>query len=400
MDVARDDSSEFERVARSREWALISARLYYHASADAIDPATVVVREGRISQVLAGGPPSGGVPSIDVGGATVVPGFWNSHVHFTEPHWAGAREAPAEGLTAHLRRFVGQYGFTTVVDTGSDPRTTLALRARIQAGEVIGPQVLTAGTGLYPPKGLPYYIRGSIPWYAPWFIPQPGHGAAAVRAVRKNLARGCDLVKLFTGSYVARGRVKPMPLPVATAAVAEAHRQGRPVFAHPSNLEGTRVALESGVDVLAHAPDSPEGVDRTLLARLVAQRTAMIPTLKMFGSTVTQDRSYLDPIYEVVRSFGALGGELLFGTDAGYMTDYSTREEFTALAECGLDWRTVLRMLTSAPAARFGQSDRASISAGGPADLVVLRDDPARDLRAFGAVRATVRNGRVLWAAP
>jgi hypothetical protein len=74
-----------------------------------------------------------------------------------------------------------------------------------------------------------------------------------------------------------------MPLDVARAAVAVAHANHQIAFAHPSNLEGVRIAMDSGVDVLAHAPDTVEGVDDALLAELVAHHMSMIPTLKLFS---------------------------------------------------------------------------------------------------------------------
>ena len=84
---------------------------------------------------------------------------------------------------------------------------------------------------------------------------------------------------------------------------------------------------------------------------------AMIPTLKMFTTTVTTDPHYMDPICDEVHQFHQLGGQLIFGTDVGYMTDYTTDGEFVELGKSGLDWKTVLAMLTTNPAARMGVSD-------------------------------------------
>ncbi len=124
----------------------------------------------------------------------------------------------------------------------------------------------------------------------------------------------------------------------------------------------------------------------------------MIPTLKMFATTIGEDPRYLDPIYRVVRRFRELGGQLLFGTDVGFMPDYSTEGEYQALGRAGLDWPAVLAALTTAPAERFGVlTDRGIVSVGRRADLVLLDGDPRTDLLAFARVRATVRGGRVLF---
>jgi imidazolonepropionase-like amidohydrolase len=125
---------------------------------------------------------------------------------------------------------------------------------------------------------------------------------------------------------------------------------------------------------------------------------AMIPTLKMFATTVTTKPSYIDPIHAVVRRFRALGGEILFGTDIGYMTDYATDDELAALADCGLSSRDILRALTTAPAGRFGVlAERGTVEPGRVADLVVLPTDPARDITAFAHPLATIRGGRTIF---
>jgi imidazolonepropionase-like amidohydrolase len=128
---------------------------------------------------------------------------------------------------------------------------------------------------------------------------------------------------------------------------------------------------------------------------------AMIPTLKMFRTTVTTNPAYLDPIYAQVRRFHELGGDLIFGTDVGYMTDYDTTDEFEALALCGLSGRDILRMLTTAPTAKFNSTAATgTIEAGKAGDLTVLDGDPIDNVREFAAVRYTIRNGMVIWRRP
>ena len=82
-------------------------------------------------------------------------------------------------------------------------------------------------------------------------LPQPDTPAEAAEDVRKNIAAGSDIVKLFTGSIVAPEHIVPMPVDITTEAVAAGHGHGQLVFAHTTNLAGTRVAMQNGVDVLA-----------------------------------------------------------------------------------------------------------------------------------------------------
>jgi imidazolonepropionase-like amidohydrolase len=377
--------------------AIRHARVLPTPDSPPIEDATVLIGGGRILAVEPGVTIPSSTPVLEGAGRVVTAGFWNTHVHFTEQKWRNVTRQPVDVTEAYLHEMLTSRGFTTVVDTGSDLRHTLALRRRIDVGEVRGPSIFTAGPGIYPPRGIPYYLRDDVPLWLRAFIPQPRTPWAARRTVRRGIARGADLVKLFTGSYVERGVVRTMPEAVARAAVESAHARGKLVFSHPSNREGTEVALRAGVDVLAHPPDSTDGVDPALLQQIVDRRMAIVPTLKMFARTVGTSPDYLEPIHEVIRRFRALGGQLLFGTDVGYMTDSSTEEEFLALAECGLDGREILRMLTTAPAERFGVSDRVgAVRVGTRANLVVLDADPTEHPLAFTRIFATIRGGRIL----
>ncbi len=116
------------------------------------------------------------------------------------------------------------------------------------------------------------------------------------------------MLKLFTGSHIARDKVLPMPEAIARAAVEVARRHGQVAFSHTSGLAETMVAIRAGVNVLAHAPDSPEGVNDELWRTVAGRGMAMIPTLKMFATTVTTKPESLQPIYAEVREFHALGG--------------------------------------------------------------------------------------------
>jgi len=378
--------------------AIEHALIYTSPTDPPIADGTIVVRDGRIATVGAGLPAPADATIVPCNGCVVTAGFWNTHVHFTQPKWNFAEWKAAATLDAQLADMFLSRGFTTIIDLGSNPANTIAIRRRIERGELNGPFIYTAGTPLYPPHGVPFYLRESNPRWLVALAPQPATPQAARRIVRRNLASGADLTKLFTGSWVARGRVLPMPLNVAAAAVQQTHAEGKLAFAHPSNLAGVRVAMESGVDVLAHAADDTEGVDQALLADIVSRHMVMIPTLKMFATTVTMTPAYLDPIYAEVRQFHQLGGTLMFGTDVGYMADYSTEGEFDALTKCGLSFRDVLAMLTTNPAARLGVADqKGTIASGKLADLTILSADPAANLENFSRVQAVIRSGRVIW---
>jgi imidazolonepropionase-like amidohydrolase len=378
--------------------ALVGARIYAAPDGLPIFDGTLVVSGGKILRVgpreQVEVPP--GATVLDCQGLVITAGFQNSHVHFTEEKWAGAASQPAARLTAQLQTMLIRYGFTTVVDTASMLSNTLALRRRIEAGEVAGPRILTAGEALYPPEGVPFYVRESEPAEIVALLPQPDTAERAATLVRQHAAGGADVVKLFTGSWVARGKVLPMPQEIAGAAVAEAHRHGKLVLSHASSVAGLEVALGAGVDVLAHALDDTRGLSADHLRRMKEEDVALVPTLALFAG----DRWFFE-ILDEVRDYSRLGGQILFGTDVGYLTDYDPTQEYLLLAGAGLGWREILAALTTSPAARFGEGDRRGrIAPGLDADLVVLGRDPARDVRAFAEVRHVVRAGRLIYMAP
>jgi imidazolonepropionase-like amidohydrolase len=150
------------------------------------------------------------------------------------------------------------------------------------------------------------------------------------------------------------------------------------------------------VDVLAHALDDDRGWNETHVARMKAIRMAMIPTLKLFGG-----QSFTKYIQAEVGTYAKAGGQILFGTDVGFLTDYDTTDEFALMAGAGLDWRAILASLTTGPAERFGETlRRGRVADGLDADLVVLGADPSVDVTAFSNVRYTIRGGRIVYKAP
>ncbi len=90
---------------------------------------------------------------------------------------------------------------------------------------------------------------------------------------------------------------------------------------------------------------------------------------------------------------------MLFGTDVGYMDEYDPSDEYALMAEAGMTPRQILASLTTAPCTTFGEPARGRIAVGMAGDLVVLDGDPSRDVRAFGAVRCTIRDGRIIYRA-
>jgi hypothetical protein len=141
-----------------------------------------------------------------------------------------------------------------------------------------------------------------------------------------------------------------------------------------------------------------------LIARLRNHNMALIPTMTLFEVEARRNQESSDDLAQAiamitaeVRDYAAAGGQILFGTDVGYTDAFDTTEEYR-LMSAALDWRAILRALTTAPAQRYGYAGRKGrVALAMDADLVLLDADPAQDPTAFAKVRDTIRDGRIIW---
>lgn len=328
---------------------------------------TVVVERGRIIAVG----PSGSVP-VPAGTATVgtatagtataggagrslLPGFIDAHVHL--------------GLVSPAAVLRG--GVTTVRDLGWPPDRVFELAARLSGGGD-GPRVLAAGPILTAPGGYP--ARSA--WAPPGTGLEVGVEAEARAAVRGVVARGASVVKV-----AQEPRMGPtMPPEVLSAVVREAHRAGLRVTSHLGSVEQLDVALDAGVDELAHGLWSDERIPDATLRRMVRQGMAVVPTL------------HIDPSrrrIENLRAFLAAGGRALYGTDMGNSGPPQgiDPDELALMVDAGMTPLGAIAAATSAAADYLGLEGRGRVVAGAVADLLLVEGHPGRDL---GALRRPI----------
>jgi imidazolonepropionase-like amidohydrolase len=335
-----------------------------------------------------------GAEVIDCTGLTIAAGFWNSHVHFTAPPWENTASLPAAQVSQQLEEMLTRYGFTTVFDTGSGFENTQALRLRVNRGEVQGPSILMTGEPLVAKDGTPYYIR-------PLLLPELLTPSQATAEVRRKLAAGADAIKLHAGAITdhEQDRHTAIATALVQAVTAEAHRQGKVVFAHPQYLDGWRAAIDGGVDILAHVTEESEGWPRDLLASALRKHVGLIPTLKLLAGTEPSRKQ--QGLLRQVREYLQAGGQILFGTDAGFIPDFDPSEEYVLLQQAGMSPAQILAALTTAPVSRFGDGIKAGeVVAGYSADVVVVEGDPVTDIRALAKVRYTIRGGKFIYKRP
>jgi imidazolonepropionase-like amidohydrolase len=386
--------------------ALIGAKIYLSPSEPPIENGTILVHGGQIASV---GPAAEikvprGTTVIDCKGLVVTAGFWNSHVHILLPGLLHAEKLPSAQITSQLQEMLTRWGFTTVFDIASVLQNTNLIRHRIESGEVKGPRILTVGE--------PFWVKGGTPIYVQGFlaanhisIPEVESATQGKERVRQQIRDGADGIKIFANSIESDG-ILTMPTEMAKAIADEAHHAGKPVFAHVSNDQGIEAAIQGGVDILAHTTAADELWSPAFVQRLTAAHMALTPTLTLWDEE--SQKQHVSPedtekwMSRAALQLGAFsqgGGQVLFGTDVGYIQHFDTSEEFKWMSRAGMSFQQILASLTTNPAQRFGYSTHSgSIAKGLDADLVILSADPAQNTTAFSKVRYTIRGGQVIYA--
>ncbi len=393
--------------APAESWLIRADKIYTAPDAAPVN-GSVLIANDRIQSVVDArrGTHAHGETRISPCRGVVVAGFQNSHVHFIEPRFQNAAQRPAAELARGLEDMLTRWGYTSVFDTASDQGNTFALRARVEKGEVPGPRILTTGLPLFPVDGIPSYID-DLPTDVLARMHQPRDAAQARRDVRGNLAQGADATKIFMVTSPSQHTTTSLSLEVARAAAEESHAKGKLLLAHPTSVDGMRTALEAGVDVFVHTTlgeDAPW--DGALVQKMVARHVSVIPTFKLWLYELAKEDvppAIVDKLvgatFEQLRVFKGAGGQILFGTDVGYMHDDDPTEEYVQMAKAGLTPMEILASLTTAPAERWKESKvRGRVQSGLAADIVVLAGDPADDVKNFAQVRCVFRAGKLIYA--
>jgi imidazolonepropionase-like amidohydrolase len=385
-----------------------AAKIYPSPNAQPIEDGVVLVRDGRITAV--GTRDSLTIPksaqTSECTGGVLTAGFQNSHVHFIEPRFEDAAHKPAAELEQSLQDMLTRYGYTTVFDTASDQANTIALRKRVEKGEIRGPRIRTVGLALFPPDGIPSYIN-DLPPRLLARLHQPRTAEEARAAVRANIAAGADGTKLFLHTSPREGVIRKMSADIARAAVEETHARGKLVMAHPTSLEAIQLSLDVGVDVIVHTTlGEPSPWDAATLARMKAANMSVIPTFKLWLYELKKQDvpsnivdTLVDATLQELQSFLGVQGQVLFGTDVGYMHEYDPTDEYVLMAKAGMSPAQILESLTTAPAARWKEEKRhGQIAKGFAADLVMLDADPFDDVRNFANVSCVLRAGKPVYS--
>jgi imidazolonepropionase-like amidohydrolase len=401
---------------------LRAARLFAGSGAPMVNGAAILVRGDRIvaagaaSQVSA--PPNARV--IDLGDATLLPGFIDAHVHLTgrelgDPgvDFASVHDLPGYGAilgVEHARRTL-MAGFTTVRNVGSADFDDVALRQAIENGEVPGPRMETAGYA--------FGITGGHCDDNGW---RPGinegdykHGVAdgpdeARKAVRYMVKHGADVIKICaTGGVLSFGDAvgaTQYTLDEMRAIVDEAKKLDRPTAAHAIGTEGIKLATQAGITSIEHGfLLDDEG------ARLMAQHhTYLVPTLsavsiadevvrsgRLTGLRAQKALAAARGAHQATRLALRYGVPIALGTDAAVVPHGTNATEFRLLVEWGgLTPTQALVAGTQTSSRLLGWQDRiGTIAAGKLADIVAVPGDPLQDITATQRVLFVMKGGTV-----
>jgi imidazolonepropionase-like amidohydrolase len=353
------------------------ARVIVGDSRPPIENATIVVSEGRITQVGAGVSAPAGAARVSLAGKTVMPAIIDTHTHLSTAR---------DDLIRDLRRRV-YFGVGAALSLGLDQGDVpFQVRAAPPAG---GARYFTAGRGLTMPEpgrtDVPYWVKSE---------------ADARAGVQEQAKLKVDLIKIWVDDR--GGKFPKMPPEIYTAVIDEAHKQGLRVAAHIYNLSDAKGLLRAGIDAFAHGIRDVD-VDDELVA-LVKERpnVVLIPNLPDRG--VAADYSWLSeslPDAELAKiqagatdrpeaqaTFGiqarnlarlsAAGMTIAVGTDGN--TPWAPHVEMADMVASGMTPAQVIVSATKNGAAFLRMSDTGTIEAGKNADFLVLDGNPLEDI--------------------
>ena len=398
----------------SADAVLRADRLLDVESGELVAPAVVVVRGERIEAVNPELVPAG-LPVIDLGDRTLLPGFMDMHTHvtldfFTGDHWttAAVMETPADWALhgAEFGREMLLAGFTTVRDAGAWPGfPDVALMRAIDKGGIVGPRMFPAGHYLSITGG-----HCDVTGFAPGIMelgPKQGIAdgkAEILEAIRYQAKHGVKVIKVCATAGVFSKGDSPGAQQYSDeelrVIVEEASRHGLKVMAHAHGSEGILAAVKAGVASIEHG----SMLTAEIVDEMKARGTWYVPTIHLNDVPLppetpqwTVEKSeFLDPHIE--RSFEmALENDLniALGSDAGVMPHRDARLEFNAMVSRGMTPLHALRAATVHAAELLGVDDRGRIAPGLLADLVAVDGNPLEDIRTVESVRFVMKGGEV-----
>jgi imidazolonepropionase-like amidohydrolase len=400
--------------------ALKAAHLFDGTSGTLRANGVVIVQGEKIVAVGSGLEVPAGARVIDLGNATLLPGFIDTHTHldyeFDENFYRGRYNEllrfPAEKAFYAARRALAtlEAGFTTVRNLGSVDHVDVGVRNAINGNVLSGPRILSAVYSLGSTGG-----HCDAAPFPPDKVPAPGpvqgvcNGADACReSVRQQMKYGADVIKICASGGVL-SEADPVDVPQLTPAeldaiISEAHAWKRKVAAHSHGDTAARLAIEAGVDSIEHGSFLTEAT-----LKLMKQKGVYLVPTRMAVHWVNESADTYPPaIAEKARAAYAahaamfrtalrVGTPIAFGTDAGVFPHGQNAREFGLMVDLGMSPAAALLSGTREAAKLLGLEDEVgTLEAGKYADVVAVPGDVLADIRATERPVLVMARGQVV----
>lgn len=383
---------------------------------------------------------------IDARGKYVIPGLMNANVHLL-------MDIRLENLARHLGHYEEiiveaaqvalKYGLTTVFDTYGPRRFLMAVRERINAGEIPGSRIFCAGNIIgfdgpfsedFSPKALEMASsvlakRINAIWvenvgrHLMWLTPEQ-----VALEVRAYINKGIDFVKYGANEHfgASHGAFLAFSPRVQTAIVEEARRAGITAQAHTMTVEGLLLAIEAGCDLIQHANHTgPVVIPETTLDLLVQRKTGAVvfPLVQRRLDWLVDHESHRGPTEwqaadTNVRNLIRCGAHLLLANDGfilapealadpamgkvlGTPDDESLHNLGTghfawlkAMEEKGCAPMEILKAATRNIAVAYGKDqDLGTLEPGKVADLLILDKNPLEAAANYRNIHIVLKEG-------
>jgi imidazolonepropionase-like amidohydrolase len=402
---------------------LKAARLFDGKSNSLVTPGIVVVSGGKIVVAGTSAQIPAGAEVIDLGDATLLPGFIDAHTHLTMMYTTDYKQAALDGLrktipemtldaTANAKVTL-MAGFTTVRDVGSAHYMDVGLRNAIRNGVVPGPRMLVSVHAIGTTGGHCDETGWRSGALGNETGPEEGvaNGADQIRyAVRLAHKYGADIIKTCASGGVL-SMADDVDTPQLTqeelnALIDEAHALKRKVAAHAHGAEAAKRAVRAGVDSIEHG----SFLDDEALDMMKQRGTYYVPTLMAVQGLIEQIQAgmYIPPaikvkaeaaiaaIHATFKKAVTKGLKIGLGTDAAVYPHGRNAEEFHQMVDLGMKPIDALKAGTSADADLLGMADKVgTLEAGKLADVVAVPGNPVENIRQTEHVLFVMKEGTI-----
>jgi imidazolonepropionase-like amidohydrolase len=417
--------------AADQSIVLKAARLFDGKSSSLVQNGVIVVKDHKIIDAGTNLPIPGDARVIDLGDATLCPGFMDAHTHLTKDFSGNYNERRLQELDLNVSeqairatkfaRVTIEAGFTTVRDLGSGfvashEFVDVALRNSINKRVIIGPRMLVATKGIgatgghfNPTNGFRDFLFAREPDYTDGIANGPDE---IRKAVRFEVKHGADVIKAAVSGGVLSLTDEvdtPQLTPAEMAAlVDESHRLRKKVAVHCHGDQVAREAIDAGVDSIEHGsfmkPDTLTMMKKkgifltpTLMASewIMGKLDNYPPALQAKAKAATAARS------DMFRNAVKMGVKISFGTDAAVFPHGQNAKEFKLMVDLGMSPIDALKSATANDAELLGIIQNVgTLEKGKLADVIAVPGDPTADITATERVSFVMKEGKIIRQGP